>query len=661
MDSRRPGLTRGPDILHRQMPLGGEETGFQGLNVVYARFERSEPFTFQVFQGFDSLRVLTYSASIPMTVRMLNLFNTVECVFGYEGVLADFSTILAFQKDLEERLLVAVKSLDDERKAFILERVTAGQARFFVVKDAIAHSKIYLLEGREKKRVVVGSANLSERAFSGKQAETLLVFDDERAWRHYEHEYQVVRRQASNEIVLPGLDRVEVPLEDIPVVRETERSPAGMTLYVNSDVTAAEVPAIVRKVERLAENYQDVTKTLVKPKGGRIEITPRVMGNIVQLVKSHRGRGDEPQEQSWLSVYPDSRKVILSGKEIDLAAAPEGVASDVACLVEYFENFNRGFLGNVAQHQKDYFMFMSWFYMAPFICDLRNNAVVNDRFIFDYPMFAILFGKSNSGKTSLIQTLMMSMFGQWSFVDKANFTGSNLRGLLATKKRFPVVFDDVDRDRFVRHGSDIVKDETFVIEEYPPFVLSMNADRHSFSTEIIKRCLMLYTNASLPENVPTTRELYESVSRIRKGISTALYREYLRRVLERLAKDGIPSDMLRFSSEILTSIFAEHHKGNLPPWCAIARIVDYQSKKYERIQMDLRKLYETNRSIWEIRREEVIIRIPQTERSLQRDVPDWILRPGSKAGQLVLDRRALEEFLGLSFRRWWFPFRKARV
>ena len=49
------------------------------------------------------------------------------------------------------------------------------------LKDNIAHSKLYLLDADnpERRRVIVGSANLSERAFGGKQPETLIVFDDD--------------------------------------------------------------------------------------------------------------------------------------------------------------------------------------------------------------------------------------------------------------------------------------------------------------------------------------------------------------------------------------------------------------------------------------------------------------------------------------------------
>ena len=68
--------------------------------------------------------------------------------------------------------------LEDERQRVIFERIQAGKARFYVVKDNIAHAKLYLLEADdgERRRVVVGSANLSERAFGGKQPETLVVW-----------------------------------------------------------------------------------------------------------------------------------------------------------------------------------------------------------------------------------------------------------------------------------------------------------------------------------------------------------------------------------------------------------------------------------------------------------------------------------------------------
>ena len=71
------------------------------------------------------------------------------------------------------------------------------------MKDNVAHAKLYLLEAKDpqRRRAIVGSANLSERAFGGKQPETLVVFDDDdRAWEHYSREYEAVKETAADRI-----------------------------------------------------------------------------------------------------------------------------------------------------------------------------------------------------------------------------------------------------------------------------------------------------------------------------------------------------------------------------------------------------------------------------------------------------------------------------
>ena len=94
----------------------------------------------------------------------------------------DAADLLAFQSVVQTRLnqgFVGARAISLERREVIYRRAAEGSARFLVVKDAIARAKIYLLEGEGKRRVIVGSANLCENALSGRQAETLTVFDDD--------------------------------------------------------------------------------------------------------------------------------------------------------------------------------------------------------------------------------------------------------------------------------------------------------------------------------------------------------------------------------------------------------------------------------------------------------------------------------------------------
>ena len=163
-------------------PKPGETLGFDiddgtGLRVAHARFESEAKFSWSMFDGYDRIRILTYSAGVGAIVRLLEKqgFRDFECVFGCESTLHTLKDIMAFQQVAIGDTRSAIQNLPYERHAFILNRVREGQARFRVLRKQIAHAKLYLLENTEsdRTRVLIGSANLSETAFGGHQSETL--------------------------------------------------------------------------------------------------------------------------------------------------------------------------------------------------------------------------------------------------------------------------------------------------------------------------------------------------------------------------------------------------------------------------------------------------------------------------------------------------------
>ena len=197
------------DSIQNRLDFGDDHSASEhGLKVVTAQFKGVEPFSWGIFDGFDRMYVLTYSASAQMIVRMLERypFSFFECIFGYEEGLRQVPDLVKPHQLLNNPVWDYALQLEDDRQRIILERILAGKARFFVVKDNVAHAKLYLLEtnGGERRRVIVGSANLSERAFGGKQSETLVVFDnDAQAWGHYSREYDSVKVTASDRIDMP--------------------------------------------------------------------------------------------------------------------------------------------------------------------------------------------------------------------------------------------------------------------------------------------------------------------------------------------------------------------------------------------------------------------------------------------------------------------------
>ncbi len=651
-------------------------TRSKGLEVVYAKMENVGQFDLNLFGGFTSLRALTYTPSIPMIFNLLKNFDydDFECIFGHNGILRrDAADILAFQTAIDEKInagFVGVKGLPEERRKIIYNRAANGAARFYVVKDAIAHAKIYLLERQGLRRVIVGSANLSETAFSGRQAETLVAFDnDDAAWEHYSRQYRAVQEIATNRLALREKPiPVEIlPLEETPALKEAQTSESGIAIYVpteQDEEAQYSIPRVLATVEHIRPSRQQALAGERPDRSGNLRLVPRVVREMVRISKA-RQNDDGPK--TFLSY--NGRNFTLSGNDLNLNPNPDDVKSDVAAWLEFFGNYENGFVGDVPRLQQDYFTFMCWFYFAPMMCDLRNAALRQNRFSFDQPMFAVLYGESNCGKSSLIETLMASMFSHPRIVETRYFTPGNLRSLQESYKRFPVVFDDVTRDRFSRHAPEIIKDETISYSEYPCFALSMNAEARAFPDEIIKRCLMIYTRTSLPGNDPASRRrLQRSVADIRGRITTALYSEYLRRVRQKL--ESTPSldmenlDALEFSSTELCCIFQENLSvgAKLPGWCSPMTLDEYQRRAFERPRRILENLIHPDKytrdrvppaGAWTISGNMVIVGVEQmAHRRTREDIPDWILEDtASVSGQLAMKRDLLEEFLTRRVRR----------
>ena len=428
---------------------------------------------------------------------------------------------------------------------------------------------------------------------------------------------------------------------------------------------------MLETVVKVASRLRRPLAGVERDRNGNVSITPRIVKESITISRSRAGEDERPD----VYLSHDGRDFVLSGEVMPLEARPEEVRDDVARWLEFFGNYENGFKGDVPRLQRDYFTFMSWFYFSPLLCDVRNAALRSGSFSFEQPMFAVLYGSSNCGKTSLIETLMHSMFSYPRIVETDKFTRSNLRGLRESFKRLPVVFDDVARDRFNRHAEEVIKQDYIQAEEYPCFALSMNAEARNFKDEVVKRCLMIYTRTSLPGDQTAVRNrLQRSIARIRDKMTTGLYREYLRRITTRIdelresGRDALAeADVLELSSTVLCDVFREHLPDGVetPGWCRPMTLVEYQQRAWDRPRQVLQNLLSRDRytkdrkpaeGAWTVSGNMVIVGTGQMGASrVRNEIPDWILDDtASVASQVGLKRNEVEEFLGrrLLRRRW---------
>jgi hypothetical protein len=542
----------------------------------------------------------------------------------------------------------------------------------FACYKSIAHAKLYLLSGPDdRNRVVIGSANLSERAFSGKQPETLVVFDDDAAaWEHYNRMFDTIRDSASDEIPLPQerITNAEIEVSETPVMSHI----AGALVIEVPTPEESQVlaPAQIERIEKVAAVLGPRISAAVPPvRNGRQTITPEIKREIsrIRLVKSA-----EEADSRYLSIDRENHSAILSGERFPLEWDDELVEKDAALLLGYFKNFEEAFEGNVAGLQRDYFTLMSWLYFSPFLCDMRSLALLQDSDVIRYPSFAIVFGKSNCGKTSLVDTLMTSMFGFAHTVEKGSFTKAQLRGLQHGYKRFPVVFDDIGRRAFTTHGRDMIKDELQPdVSEYPGFILSMNAEPQSFPDEVVKRSLMIYTTTALPAHDEGLRQrLQGRIQEMRRGLTGHLYRRYLAEVMDGLDEQRLPEDWLVLSSGALSGILSEAAAEPVPDWCQGVTWLGYAEKRYDRVKARLVNLLRTSAYAkaegavtngWTIEGDMIVVWEARDAFGRSgfswEDVPSTLIdQDASGAGRTVLNRVKLEEFMGKQLKpvgTWW--------
>ena len=163
-----------------------EEALSPKLDVVKLSYISAEAMTWrELFKDYDELHAITFSSGINFMYAVLEMFQKVELIFGNEMVMSNsLQDIMAYQSNLLDR----IRSEAGDRKQKLLDRIDDETVRLYVARQQLSHEKIYLLKAADgRKRVIMGSANMSYNAFSGKQRENISCIDDEGAYDWYMH------------------------------------------------------------------------------------------------------------------------------------------------------------------------------------------------------------------------------------------------------------------------------------------------------------------------------------------------------------------------------------------------------------------------------------------------------------------------------------------
>ena len=414
------------------------------------------------------------------------------------------AAIIALQTAAMEDVRSALRGLSAPRRDEVLLRVREGRLHVRVVEGHVSHAKIFLLsEGSEGDRcVLTGSANFSTSALLGDQHEVLIRFRDDKAWEHFEGQYLEVRDHASAEVPIASLVEIRLDAaEELPPDAAPVLAP-GCGAQVVQLAQPAETDDSLERGRRVEKLYDVVLPALPKETRGSGEATLKLDGAIRKrfsgLIRRQTRRLEPTHPTFSLDLAPREAKVCGSPWPLD--SAEDSVREDAASMVAFWDAYRTAFRGRVEKLQRDYFVFLCWMFFSPLMCTLRRRAAIEGRDVIRFPRVGIVYGKSNSGKTQLVEIVGKFMLGDdFQGAIRSRLTAQTLRGIEASYQRMPAFFDDVGWRRFREHAQEYIKDETLSPhDETPCTIMSMNARMGGFPDEVAKRCLLIYSSASLP-------------------------------------------------------------------------------------------------------------------------------------------------------------------
>lgn len=634
------------------------------LDIVKMEFAGVDTFSWQeLFSGFDTLYAVTYSSGVDFIYRLIDLFEQAEIIFGSEEMMSySLQEIMAYQYKMIERL----KDTAGKMKIDLVSRIDKGSLRLFVARSVLSHEKIYLLSAKDgRKRVVMGSANMSRSAFCGYQRENICYIDGEEAYKWYMDCYTQLKADSSDQIGKEALTIADS-------AENTEKLPISETVKVKKALVVEPVNNVndeVRfalDVKNLAGKY---APSVPKPdKKGKLLLSPEKIKTIRRHVAATQIKEKELQsEYPRLEVFPDEMLVRLNDSDLNLHPEKDEVRKDVSLFFKYMEGYEK-FHGDVGEMQRRYYEFANWFFCSPFMACMRDMAVRYNQNLLPYPVFGLVYGQSKAGKTSFLETLLKMMIGQKTKISAPDFTRSSIEGLKRTVKGAPIIVDDLTNSRFNQHAIETIKNDDFGVSEgllnYPAVVISANEDVKAVAPEVIRRTVICRVQAGLTN----TEVMRSSVVRIvQRDIGTALYREYLRRMLEivsdlteRLKDDEEESapDILAESSHVLLEIFNEYSDDNVPNYIRPLTLEDYFSEKVTGSYAikTIKSAWDTSRASFEIseRRNEIRYDAGATWEAdrILKELPETLEAHKSREW-VVMNLEEAKKFFGISFKKTW--------
>ena len=290
-----------------------------------------------------------------------------------------------------------------------------------------------------------------------------------------------------------------------------------------------------------------------------------------------------------------------------------------------------------------------------------------------FPLFGVMYGDSNGGKTTFIKFLVKLMCNETVKMNTTeDFTATKIDGLKRVCEGLPINIDDLAKTQFQSHSERIIKNDGWGVSErlinYPAVSITSNKIT-SLTKDLSKRAIICRIGAKIDNErgAKNSKRVNESMSEL----TTAFYGEYVRRMLVCIdemttemrenanGKEYFP-DIFYASSSVIADIFRAC-KIDLPVYAHILSYDDYMGDKsigraaIEKIELAWQA--DPNKFRVDKKKNRLIYSYPQDGpwyelKYIADELPNSLEAEISGGNQLVMNYEQAQELFGIKFRRW---------
>lgn len=655
-----------------------------------------------LFTGFDELHVITFSVGIPQVEKAMRLVKRGDMIIGSSTqVKQKMAELLAEQE-------FSLQSIFD--RPYLQSRIRDGTFRVYVATEQI-HSKVYLLKGDDgRTRLILGSANFSTQAWSSRQKEIYLCEDNSELFDHFMGMYETIRLRSADEVSIKAkpIDETGANIEDLPLFKKMIQTESAIVIVpAPTDEGAGDGPASGAAADGYPvagserdhpappdeEDLQEERYTFARTRAsdewadrlaharlrpdsdGLIHIRPQKVKEIrAYMKKTYEDKKDRMIVNPEFVIDYVHRTVSFAGRPWSLAPEQEEVRRDIACLYRYLDGCN-SFTGDTEQLKTTYWKTLLYMFLSPFLARLRleysrytpANSVGKY-----FPMYLLLRGPKNGGKSSLIRTGQHLMFGKaLNNIPVKALSGKTLDSYKAAIKGCPVLLDDVTNSR-LRYLKDIVKSDEALINErnvnHGTFLFTTN-DGQVIDPSVAKRMVIFTIDSQLTEDESVKRDT--TLNKLQNEMGNALYRAFLTGMLpameeftdymeEGINQDGWYPDVFALGCRVLTEVI---ERAGMPVHPSLTSFTwtDYMGDytKGEKAIRAIREFYQEYPECFTIQKDKDRMRIDYSNiqdralasilNKLANELP-VTLEPGIIGSVLFVKYSAICEWTGLDFR-----------